>query len=118
MPPPGTVTKVAHQEFGVPYVVYGTVYRMRDRDASVMSERSAASVWFEVSVVKAPGAGRVWDASFNETQRPLNQNLFNAPRYPGGGTRWLSAEELARWGAQELAIDFPTGPPETRGRRR
>jgi hypothetical protein len=29
---------------------------------------------------------------------------MNARRYPQGGTRWLSAVELARWGA-EAAIE-------------
>jgi hypothetical protein len=31
-------------------------------------------------------------------------------RYPGGGTRWLTLEELARWGAREVARDLPAGP--------
>jgi hypothetical protein len=46
---------------------------------------------------------------FNETQRPLSSNVLVASRYPGGGSRWLSAEELARWGAEETARSMPIG---------
>lgn len=107
-PPPGIVAKVANQEFGVPAIVYGTVKRMRERSAEAMSGSSAASVWYEITLLRAPGARPLWKTSFNETQRPLNENIFNASRYPGGGMRWLSAEELAKWGAGEVAREFPT----------
>jgi hypothetical protein len=108
-PPPRIVAQVVNKEFGTPAVAYGTVYRMRERSPEAMGTTSAASVWFEVVVLKAPGGARLWKSSINETQRPLNENVFNAGRYPGGGMRWLSAEELARWGAGELAREFPYG---------
>ncbi len=111
LPPPGIVTKVANQEFGVPAVVFGTVKRMRERANEAMGANKAASVWYEVTLVRAPGARPLWKTSFNETQRPLNENVFNASRYPGGGMRWLTAEELAKWGAAEVAREFPAAIP-------
>jgi hypothetical protein len=109
VPPTRILAKVAHQEFGVPAVVTGTVHRMRERTGEAIAAASPASVWFDVTVVRAPGGQRLWKVVFNETQRPLNENILNARRYPGGGMRWLRAEELARWGARELAREFPTG---------
>ena len=35
-------------------------------------------------------------------------SFFNVFRYPGGGTRWLTAEELSQWGASEVAQAMPT----------
>jgi hypothetical protein len=108
-PPLGIVAKVAAQEFGVTAVLHGTVYRLRERTGEALAAAQPASVWFEVTLVGAPGGARLWKAVFNETQQPLNENVLNARRYPGGGTRWLRAEELARWGATEVAREFPTG---------
>jgi hypothetical protein len=118
LPPARIISMVAAREFGVPAVMTGTVYRMRELAPNAMGASRAASVWFEVVLLKAPGAARVWNASFNETQKPLNENVFNASKYPGGGMRWLRAEELARWGAGEVAREFPAGiaPPTTRYR--
>ncbi len=108
-PPLRIVAQVANQEFGVPALVTGTVYRIRERTGDIMASSRPASVYFDVLLVSAPGGARMWSATFNETQQPLNENVLRAARYPGGGTRWLRAEELARWGAQQLALAFPTG---------
>jgi len=108
LPPPAIVARVVSQEFGAPAVLYGTVYRMRERGGEAIGSATPASVWFEVSLMRAPGGGLLWKAVFNETQQPLGDNVLRARRYPGGGTRWLRAEELARWGARELAEGFPT----------
>lgn len=111
-PPLRIVAEVAHREFGVPALVYGTVYRIRERTGEALATAKPASVWFEVTMVRAPGGTRLWQGVFNETQQPLNENLLNARRYPGGGTRWLRAEELAQWGAREVAREFPTSLPQ------
>ena len=58
----------------------------------------------------APGARRLWSGQFDETQQPLSENVLSASRYPGGGSRWLTAEELATWGARETALTIPLIP--------
>ena len=57
----------------------------------------------------APGGEQLWRATFDERQQALSENVFNAARYPGRGSRWLSAGELARWGAEEVAQVMPVG---------
>jgi hypothetical protein len=64
-------------------------------------------VAFEVTLFAAPSGQKLWSARFDETQRALSENVLNARRYPGGGTRWLTAAELARWGAQAAAGAMP-----------
>jgi hypothetical protein len=109
LPPLGIIAQVAGREFGAQAVLHGTVYRMRERTGEALAAAQPASVWFEVILVAAPGGARLWSAVFNETQQALSENVLNARRYPGGGTRWLRAEELARWGAQEVARGMPVG---------
>ena len=71
------------------------------------STAGGASVAFQLTIYTAPGTQRVWTSSFDETQRRLLDNVWNAPRYPGGGTRWLSASELATWGANSSIESLP-----------
>jgi hypothetical protein len=84
-------------------VLLGKVYRYREREGQALGASRAASVGYEVTLFEAPGGRRLWTSRFDETQQPLTENVFNAQRYPGGGRRWLTAAELARWGADGAA---------------
>jgi hypothetical protein len=107
---PGAVARVAHQKFGVDAVAAGRVYRFRERSGEALGSVHPASVGFEVRILEAPSGRLLWQGIFDETQVALAENLLRAPRYPGGGTRWLSAEEFARWGAGEVAQKLPLAP--------
>lgn len=100
---PQQAAKIAGEAFGASSLVAGTVLRYREREGEALGAGRPASVAFEVALYEAPTGFRLWTARFDETQQPLSENLFNARRYPGGGTRWLTAGELARWGASEVA---------------
>jgi len=101
------VANLAAFQFGSDGVVTGDVIRFRDRTGQSLAAASPASVGFSVLLTDAPAARRLWSGTFEETQQPLNENLLNARRYPGGGTRWLTAEELAKWGAEEMSQSMP-----------
>jgi hypothetical protein len=103
------VAQLAHAEFGVDAVLLGKVSRFRDRTAGTGGSTSPSSVWFEISLYSAPGAEKLWAGAFNQTQKPFTENVLQTSRYPGGGTRWMSVEELARWGAEETALQVPLG---------
>jgi hypothetical protein len=105
---PREAALLASQRFGAQAVLIGTVSRYRERTGGAQ-ESGAASIWFEVALYTAPQGEKLWAGVFNETQRPLSGNVLSASRYPGGGTRWLSADELAKWGAQETAAQMPVG---------
>jgi hypothetical protein len=102
-----TIAEVAAREFGATAIMLGQVSRYRDRTGESLGSSKAASVAFEVSIHSAPAGHRLWFAKFDETQRALLENVFNAQRYPGGGTRWLTAVELARWGAESAVDTLP-----------
>jgi hypothetical protein len=86
----------------------GRVSRYREREGKSFGSTSAASVAFDLTVYTAPVARRIHSSQFDETQRPLSEHVLNARRYPGGGTRWLTAAELAQWGAQSAVAALPT----------
>jgi len=60
-----------------------------------------------LTLYSAPDALRVWSARFDETQQSLSANVARARKYPGRGTRWLTAAELARWGIENAIAAVP-----------
>ncbi len=94
--------QVMGEMFGATGVIVGTITRYRDRDGSDRAVPRAASVAFEVSLHQVPTGRRLWTGRFDETQVSISEGILRTRRYPGGGMRWLSAAELARWGATEI----------------
>jgi len=106
---PRTVAAAAREEFGVDAVVLGELTRFVERQGQAAGATRPASVGFRVTLYGAPEGQRLWSGAFEETQQALSANVLSASRYPGGGLRWLTAEELARWGAKETAASMPLG---------
>jgi len=105
---PSRLVSVASRQFGADAVLIGTVLRWRDRVGEKLGASKSASVGFEVTLLRTPDGAKLWTAVFDETQLPITDNFFNVFRYPGGGTRWLTAQELSGWGADEVAQALPT----------
>jgi hypothetical protein len=99
---------VAHDKFGADALVTGVVYRFRDRSGEAYGTMEPASVGFEVKVYATDTGKLLWSAVFDHTQVALGVNALTATQYPGGGTRWLTVEELSRWGAIKLVQEIPT----------
>jgi hypothetical protein len=114
-PAPGTDATAAARltgELGATAVAVGRVTRFRERVGSAAGATVAASVAFEVSVHEVPGGRRLWTGLFDETQPALSANVLRARQFPGGGTRWLTAQEVARWGAEVTADAIAARPEE------
>jgi hypothetical protein len=106
---PRAAAELAARDFGATSVVLGEVYRWRDRSGEALGTDRPASVGYQMSLHQAPGGRRLWTSRFDETQRPLSADVRNLGRYPGGGSRWLTAAELARWGAAAAAESLVAG---------
>jgi hypothetical protein len=102
--------EVAARSFGATSVLLGRVTRFRELEGSAVGATRPTSVAFEVWLHDAATARRVWSGRFDETQQSLSANVLRARQYPGGGTRWLTAAEFARWGADELAKALAATP--------
>jgi hypothetical protein len=98
------------REFGADAVLVGKITRWAEREGSAAGSQRPASVGLLVDFYGAPDAHHLWQGDFDHTQQPLFKNLLLTPRYPGRGTRWLSAEELAQFAANELAAALPLVP--------
>ncbi len=98
---------VADREFGCEVVAIGRLDRFRDRSGEAMGSTHAASVAFDLHFYGAPGGQALWEGRFDETQKALTENVWRARQYPGSGMRWLSANEFARFGVQELVSSVP-----------
>lgn len=96
---PRLAAEVAAAEFGLTSIVMGEVSRWRDREGEAYGADRPAGVGFEASLFEVRQGRRLWRGRFDHTQRTITGNVFAAARYPGGGTRWLTVTELARWGA-------------------
>ena len=100
---PAAAAELAAAKFSATGVLIGSVSRYRERSGEALGALRPAGVAFEVTLYAAPGGKKLWGARFDETQQAFMDNPLKARRYPGGGTRWLKAAELARWGADQVA---------------
>jgi hypothetical protein len=105
--------EILMEKRGADAVVIGDVTRWEEREGEAYGAMKAAAVGFRVTLQGADGR-TLWSAEFDERQQPLGDNVLRAGKYPGGGSRWLTAEELARWGAKETVAALPLGPERGR----
>ena len=99
-----------HQQFGADAVLVGEITRWVEREGEALGTRHPAAVGIRVVLHGAPAGQRLWQGEFDRTQQPLSENVLLTPRYPGGGTRWLTADEFAHFAADELAGAMPLTP--------
>ncbi len=104
---PRTAADLAAAKFGATAIMIGQVSRYRERQGERFGSTGAASVAFNASIYTTDPVQRVWSSRFDETQRALSEHIVNARRYPGGGMRWLTAAELAQWGADSAIATLP-----------
>ena len=100
---PGAFAALAAREFGATSLLWGRLYRYGERDGGELGATRPATVGFELVLYATPDLRKLWTARFDHRQRSLSADIFTARQYPGAGSRWLSAAELARWGARNAA---------------
>jgi len=100
---PITMAEIVVAKFGASAVLMGEVTRFRERGAEATNPPDPAIVGFKVSLHATPGGARLWRAEFSERQVALSEAPGRARRYPGRGSRWLTAAQLARFGARAMA---------------
>ena len=104
---PREVAGLVAQEFGADALLMGELRRLVDREGSAAGATRGATIGFQADLRDTPGGARLWTGNVDETQRPLSENVLDASRYPGGGSRWLSPEELLAWGAEQMTLSLP-----------
>jgi hypothetical protein len=88
-------------------VISGTLFRFRRRVGTGYSVETPASVAFSIYLIRVSDGQLLWDGHFDETQKPLSEDLFRLFSFIKGGGAWLTAEELARQGLDKVMATFP-----------
>lgn len=103
-----TETMPAHkiaQRLGADAALSGKVLVYQERVGSRLGADPPAAVGFEVKLV-APDGMVLWEGNYYEKQRPMTEDFLGFVQRYGV---FVTAEELAAYGAEELAEAFPYG---------
>ncbi|MBU4371886.1 MAG: hypothetical protein L6300_10115 [Syntrophaceae bacterium] len=97
-------------ELGAEGVVLGYVYRFRERKGESFSVEQPASVAFDIHLIRVEDGALVWRGAFDRTQSSLMEDLLQVSSFYREKGRWVTAEELAAGGLQEVLKSFPGLP--------
>ncbi len=89
------------RELGVDGVLYGKLYRFKQRIGGPYSVKRPASVAFSLHLIRVADGRILWSYTFDETQKPLSEDIFKAGFYRKTGMKWLTAGELATFGLSQ-----------------
>jgi hypothetical protein len=92
---------------GADFVVFGTLWRFRGKGDRSDTPGSSASIAFAVYLVDVPTGKRLWRGTFDGTQKALTEDVVGGLKGIKMGIRWLSVDELARYGVKQVFRKFP-----------
>ena len=93
------------------FIFVGTLFRFEERVGSHIGAEKPTSVGFDVHLFRIRDEKMVWMGKFDETQRPLSENLLEIGSFIRRKASWLTAEELSSVGMEEMLKRLP-GPKE------
>jgi len=88
-------------------VVVGTIWRFREKGTFQEMPDRPASVAFSVYLMEVASGNRLWRNTFDGTQKTLSEDVLGGLKQIKMGLRWLSVNELARYGAKNVFLKFP-----------
>ena len=95
------------KELDVDFIIVGFLFRFEERIGSHIGAEKPASVGFDIHLFRLRDGIEVWQGKFDETQRPLSENLFKIGSFFRRKASWLKAEELASVGMDEMLRRLP-----------
>ncbi len=95
------------KKLGVDFMMIGFLFRFEQRVGSSLGVDRPASVGFDVHLIRLGDGKIVWSGKFDETQRPLSENLLKMGSFVRRKASWLTAEELSSVGMDEMLKRFP-----------
>jgi hypothetical protein len=88
-------------------LLVGVISRYRNRQGNPLSVREPASVAYNVYLLSTLDGAVLWQASFDETQVPLFENIMLLDRFVQGKGVWQTHHTLARIGMSRVLETFP-----------
>jgi len=95
------------RELNVDFIIVGFLFRFEERIGSPIGVEKPASVSFDIHLFRLRDEKEVWQGKSDETQRPLSENLFKIGSFFRRKASWLTAEELASVGMDEMLRRLP-----------
>lgn len=93
--------------FGVDGVVLGWGFRYEERIGGAFSVQRPASVSFIIHLVGVKEGSILWRGLFQETQRPLSEDIRRFVSFLRRRGTWRKAKGLASVGMDEVLVSFP-----------
>jgi hypothetical protein len=82
-------------------ILSARVLRFRERVGEEWGAKSPASVAFVVDLWDVKRGDIIWSGQFDETQKPLSENIFALGEFAQRGAKWLTADELTHEGVKK-----------------
>lgn len=95
------------QRLNVEFLFVGFLFRFEERIGSSLGVEKPASVGFDLHLIRLKDGMNVWKGKFDETQRPLSENLLKIGSFFRRRASWLTAEELVSVGMDEMLRRLP-----------
>ncbi|MCC7201385.1 MAG: hypothetical protein IT393_01810 [Nitrospirae bacterium] len=108
---PGPVSvdlvRAVGEKTGGDAILTGVVTRYEERVGGPVGIRKPASVGFEARLINAKDGTLLWTGKYAETQKSLTEDLSMILIFIQRGGKWLTAEQLARYGVNEMLKTLP-----------
>jgi hypothetical protein len=104
---PRSLAKRLGERLKADHVIIGTVWRYREKVGTARASSSPASVAFVVYIICVTDGRLLWKTAYSRTQKALSDDILRARTFFKQGARWLSVDELARYGVNEVVEKFP-----------
>lgn len=88
-------------------VVTGRIIRYQNRAGTPLLSNAPASVAYEIYLISMKDGSLLWQAAYDETQQPLDENLLLIDRYLKNGLWWWTSDEMTRGGMERVISTFP-----------
>jgi len=89
------------------FIFIGYLFRFEERIGSSLGVERPASVSFDLHLFRLKDERMVWMGKFDETQKPLSENLLKIGSFIRRKGSWLTAAELASVGMDEILGKLP-----------
>jgi hypothetical protein len=95
------------QKLNADFVCIGYFFRFEERIGSSLGVQKPASVSFDLHLFRLRDEKMVWLGKFDETQKPLSENVLKIGSFIRRKGSWLTAAELASVGMDEMLKKLP-----------
>jgi len=96
----------AGKQAGADAVFTGHIFRYIDRKGNRLSVEHPASVAFDLHLIRVADGQMIWNGHFEETQKPLSENVLDLGMFIKRKGSWVTADELAQGGLEDLLGRF------------